>query len=481
MSKKVPVSLNSKPYQNIDSVFLDDFSEELIDGYIDDGGDTLSRPGVQNSFALGTGAPVTGAYWWENKNATVFESEGLVFLVTEAEVVTQLNSAATVLTGTGERTIFCDNGDYLVAANGGVMIYTDGTANSAVVIVDGDAPAEVTHVAFIDQYLLANEVGTGRFHFCSFISAPSAWRAVDVYTAESNPDNIISLYVNNRIIYIIGTQSLEFWFNDGTGPFSRMEGTLTSRGGMSPYSNCFVNENMFLFDDERVLVYLNGTSPTPVSIPYEKTIQELSEVDDCIMDYVNYIGKRFLIITFPTADRTFVYDVLGQYWCEWTYFDVGTDSRKRFLGNCYVYARSWNQHLFGSFQVDQIMDMRESYTADNTSVIRFRKTTGFISHGAEDLGKRSYKLTLRLKRGQGTGNGGNTMPYARFRWRDVVEGDLVWSTWRYIPLGTQGHRGFLYTMTELGTYYARQYQIECSENVKFGMGVATETIDINEF
>lgn len=477
----VPVSINSKPYQNVDAITLNDQSAALFDGYIDELGNSNARPGLLYFAILGSHKTVDGGYWWDKMGVIVVVSDGILYSLNESATVTTLSNATDRLLTTGRPT-FADNGVYLVAANGSRIIYTDGTAGSGQYIASSDAPIQVTHVAFLDGWLIVNEVGSARFHYADFTMAPTVWFAINVYTAESLPDDVIALYVLNRIIVLIGNRSIEFWFNDGVSPFSRLEGSITSRGGMAPYSNVAVNEVLFLFDDRRRLISISGTYPQMVNSSFEKTIQHFDTVSDCIMDYMTILGRHLLIATFPTEKRTLFYDLQQAYWGEWSYWDSALSTRTRFLANCYVYAKAWNKHLVGSFQDDTILQITPDTNSDNGRSRHFSKLSGFIDHGQLSKRKRVYKLTVRLKTGTGIGAGGNTVPYARIRWTDVFpNGTLATSNWRYIPLLAQGDRGFLFTMTNLGAYYARQYEIECSENVPFILSECMETLDINEF
>lgn len=474
--QKVDWPINSIPYQNVDPLTLDQLSDSLFDGYIDELGNTNKRPGFEIHQTLGTANKIDGLYWWENRQLVIIVSGGRIFK--------KINSAGTVVDITGDqlmvgiRPTFADNGDILVIANGDRMVYTDGT-NLTQYIADADAPTQVTHVAFLDQYIIANEVNSGRFYFADFLLAPTIWFAIDVFTAEANPDNIIALYVNKRVIHIFGTQSIEFWFNDGISPFSRLQGTTAQRGAMSPYTTVFVNDILYFFDDRRRLTRLVGQTPEIITTSFDVTIQNLDTVRDTIADYLTVDGRNWIVFIFPSDNRTLMFDVQNNYWAEWTNYDEGTNQRNRFLGNCYCYARGFNQHVFGSFKDDDILLMRSDLYNDAGDQIRFEKTTGFIDYDQNDNRKRSYKLTIRIKRGIGLGLGGNTEPFMRIRWRD--NGQSVWSNFRKIGLGILGDRRFNVTTRNLGSYYARQWNLQMFEDVPFVIGKSIEGIDIAEF
>jgi len=476
MSESVKHPINEKPYQNVDEIVLDQFNSEMFDAFIDDLGNTNKRQGLKALLEIATFRKIDGLFWWENQQLIIVVSEGQTFKITGS------TGAVSNLTGDllelGARPTFTDNGDTLVMANGGKMVKTDGVALTAF-IVDADAPTKVTHVAFLDQFILANEVGTGRFHFADFVGDPDIWFAIDVFTAEANPDNLIALYVNKRIIYLIGTQSIEFWANNGIDPFIRLQGTTTGRGVIGKHSTVFVNEVAYFLDDRRRFVSLVGTDLKIISTPFDKTIQNFDTVDDVLSDYVTIDGRHFILLTFPTEDRTLVYDLGGDYWGEWSYWDQGNNIRRRFLGNAYVYARGFNLHVFGSFRDGKIYTMSKDFFSDDGDDILFEKITGHIDYDTPDKDKISYKLTMRLKSGTGIGLGGNTEPNLQFSFRD--NGNPQFGNVRFISLKTRGNTAFIRTIRNLGRFKTRQIKVRLSDQVPLVIGKTLETIDVAEF
>ena len=108
MSTDVPLAINSKPYQNVDPIELTGQSESLYDGYIDEAGSTVSRPGLQSFVLLPNASPVIGSYWWESKSAVVVvTTDGKIYLITDVlgNNIT-LSTASIIMEGTN-RPFFC--------------------------------------------------------------------------------------------------------------------------------------------------------------------------------------------------------------------------------------------------------------------------------------------------------------------------------------------------------------------------------------
>ena len=477
MAKNVLFPINTPPFQNVDPIALTNLGESLYDGYIvkvEDHLLTIKRPGLTEQLSLGGLKGIQGLYWWQAKEMVIAVADGSIYKITDdSGTVSSITGDKLETTG---RPTFADNGSTLVIANGAKMVTTNGTADTAY-ISDSDAPTTVTHVAFLDNYLLANKTGSGQFYFADFSGAPSTWLAADVFTAESNPDDVVSLYVNKGIIILLGENTTEFWINDGVSPFSRLQGSTIAHGVMATHSTVFVNEIAYFFDDRRRLIRLEGSSPSPLDTSFDETIQAFSTVSDCVSDYVTFNGHNWILFTFPTEDRTLFYDLDLGYWGEWSFWDSGTNARKRFLGASYCYARSWNQHLFGSFQVDKILKMSSSVFGDDGADIRITKRTGYIDHGLPGETKTISWIRFRLKTGVGIGAGGNTEPFMTLRWRD--EGRSEWGNNRLISLKKSGDRMFNHTEPQLGAYISRQYEISCSDNCPVIIGPAIARVNSN--
>lgn len=474
MAKTFTLPINSKPYQNVDSIVLDQNSEELYDLTIDELGNSNKRSGTLKLTQLITNKGIDGNFWWEEKQIMIWVSDGNIFKQID-DTGTLIDLTNDKLEDTGTPT-FAQNGNYLVIANGGRMIYTDGTATT-IYIADADAPTSVTHVSFLDQWLIVNEVGTSKFYFADFTGAPTTWFAVDVYSAEANPDSLIALYVNKRIIVLGGTQSIEFWANDGISPFFRLQGTTTAKGMMSKHCTVFANEVGYYFDDRRRLVRMDGTNTTILSTPFDKTIQSFNTVDDCFAFYTTEQGKHIILFVFPTEDVTLFYDLLGEYWGNWSFYDVALNKRRRFIANCYAYARPWNKHYIGHWQNSDILELNLNYYNDNGQEIHISKISGHIDHDLPDKEKTSRKVTFRLKTGSGLPS--NQEPFLKLRWRD--NGSLEWSNWRYISLKLQGHNSFVVSTYDLGSYFTRQWEVAMASSIPLTIGKVVEEVDIYEF
>jgi hypothetical protein len=479
MPQTIELPINSIPYQNVDEITLDELGDSLFDGYIDENGSPNKRPGLKEFVRLKTNKPIDSIYWWESKKVLIAVSDGRIFKITDKDG-TLVELTGDKLESSGQVT-FADNGNYLVMANGGRMVYTDINGPTSY-ITDPDAPTVVTHVAFIDFFLLAFQKDGTTVQFADFETTPTSWFAADFFTAEANPDGIKALYVNRRTIYIMGTNTIEIWTNDGFSPFSRINGATIQRGVLSPYSTVNVNDNLYFFDSRRRLTVISGASAQILTTSFDKTFQSLDTFNDVIGSYTTVLGKNWIIFNFETENRTFFLDLNGpgtSYWAEWSYMNSLTNQRESFLGRSSDFASEWNLHLWGSRKTDKILSMSNDAFNDDGQKIHFRKISGWIDYDRPINQKTSYRIKSRMKSGFGIGTSNDTKATARIRWRE--DGNTVWSNYITIDLEKQGNRNFFKEIQSNGSYYARQYEISMSDEAPFVIGKTVEEIDINEF
>jgi len=523
---KIKIPIKTPIYQNIEEVGLSKFSPALIDGYMDESGNTHRRPGNTLWNDLGTGVKVDGLYWWKKKGYLIAVSGGRIFKVTTSGGAVVEITGDTLASGT--RAIFCEDGTRVFMANGGKIIhYND--AGTTIAMADADAPTAVSHVGFHDQYLICNNVGTGQMHY-SDVGDPLSWNALSFITSESSPDDLIALNIAWREILLLGKESAEIYWDDGATPFSRLEGAYTERGLGAVYSLAFFDNTWYWLDQTRRFVRIDARTPQVMSTPFDKTIQGFSTIADALGDLCEIDGRTFYILSFPTADRTFVYDYALKHWYEWCWWSDKTASYYRWTGQCICYAKDWNKWFVGSRVDGKIYEMSTSVYTDDGEAIRTLRRTAHVDHGTM-VRKRSNSVFLRLKRGTGfpagspsevTGTDANIytcirdhtssaatkpitgsnwafywelsgltggvwadatsysahIPYLIVRWKDNNKNE--WGNEHQIDLGKVGDTEFVGSLKRLGIYRGRQWEFILSDAVPLVLVDAEEDIDLCE-
>jgi len=470
-----PLPLNTKPYQNVSGVSNTAAGERYVNGILvprDVGGFVAKRrPGLLLFKDIGSGAAIDGVYWWAKRAILIVVSGGTVYKVTD-DTGTTVNLGGVSLQ-TGTRAVFAEASssgtDYLFIANGSQIAYTDGTTAPAF-LSDGDAPTSCTHISFIDQYLVANDTNTDKFYY-SAVGNPFNWSNLDFATAESNFDKSTLLLVKNRNIVIFGESSVEFWYNDGVTPFIRRNDIFVNEGTFAAYSAVDTPVGIFFLNNNREIIAMSPTGAIKkVSTPYDKTIQALSETDDAQGDHYIVGGKGFYVLTFPTAEKTYAYDYVNDYWAEWAYWQ--SSDFARYLGNNYTYAAGWNLHIVGDYNDDKLYTSSFDYYDDNGTLMKWLRVTGNVDHGNMGRRKMNIRTTFRIKSGHTIT--GNAMPYYLYRRNADLRG---WSNEHKIPAQKLGNNYPEPKLYRQGHYNIMQHELACTDAIDVEVVEAIEEFE----
>lgn len=240
---------------------------------------------------------------------------GTFYQITNAGVAT---SKGTLLTTTG-RCGIDNNGSQIIVVDGTYgYTYTIATDTFAQ-IADADFPGADT-VTFNDGYFIVNEPDSGRF-FLSALYDGTSWDALDFATAESNPDNLVSVVADHGELILLGDISTEFWSNTGNVdfPYTRMSGAAVEWGLAARWSIAKFDNSLIWLAKNRMgevqVTRLAGYQPQRVStFDIENIINSYSSVSDATGFSYLHNGHPFYQINFPTAGESWLYDGASNVW-----------------------------------------------------------------------------------------------------------------------------------------------------------------------
>lgn len=299
-------------------------------------------PGLKFVASMGTG-PIRGL--WAFGGYMYVASGSALYRVDTNYAITWLGN----INGSGPVSM-ADNGIQLfVACNPDSFIYNASTEQFAQ-ISDPDFPGAVT-VGYLDGYFIFNQPDSQEFWVTELDDGSSIY-PLDFASAEGSPDNIVSINVNHREVWLFGNNSIEVWYNAGLAdfPLARIEGAFMEIGCLAPYSVAKLNNNLFwLGSDARgngIVYQSNGYNAQRVSThAVEWQIQGYNVLTDAIGYTYQQDGHMFYVLVFPTADTTWVFDVSTGAWHERASWVNGKYLRHR--SNCQVNFN--NQIIVGDY------------------------------------------------------------------------------------------------------------------------------------
>ena len=168
-------------------------------------------------------------------------------------------------------------------------------------------------LAFIEGWLIGNQVGTRTFVTTgptpyTLLFPPSFFSLKD-----SSTDNLITLEENNRELWLVGERTSEVWYNSGLAAFS-----FSRIPGVGPQIGCAATASISRLGPSLVWLAKNEQGENFVVATNQYGWDRISNhgVDHALASYpvtsdayaysYEEDGHLFYVITFPTADVTWV-------------------------------------------------------------------------------------------------------------------------------------------------------------------------------
>lgn len=388
---------------------------------------------------------------------------GALFAVIDTDVYFINTNYTYVLCGT----IGAGTGQVSMMDNGTTLVVVDGTANGywltlGTTVLNAIVDAAfygANFVCYLDGYFIFNRPNTNQFYI-----SPPFWNGVDPFdpldiaAKIGGPDPIIAIAVVHRNLWLVGQLTTEVWYNGGGAdfPFERQPGVFVDHGMLRGYSIAVADESIIWLGRDRQgqTVVFQNQDYAAVRISnhaLENEMQQYAVVNDAIAFTYQQEGHTFYVLTFPTADKTWVYDLATQEWHERTWTD-GDGVEHRIRPNCG--AAAYNVIIVGDHENGKLYEYDlETYTDDGDPIVRRR---GF-PHLVKD-GKRVSYLKFQADVQVGAFGGSPASQQMLLRWSDTrgaTWGDTVPLA---LDFGTTGEYYQSPTVQRLG--YARDRVFE---------------------
>jgi hypothetical protein len=318
-----------------------------------------------------------------------------------------------------------------------------------------------------------NEPNSQRLWITSLLDGLSV-DPLDFVSAEGAPDDITALIVDHREVWVLGTNSVEVWYNAGTAdfPLQRIQGAFNEIGCISPYSLAKLDNGVFwLGSDARgkgIVYRANGYTGTRISThAVEWQIQQYADITDAFGYTYQQDGHAFYVLIFPSANTTWVYDVATQAWHERAGFENGQFTRHR--SNCQMAFN--NEIVVGDFQTGNIYAFDLEDYSDNGQIQKWYRTWRALPTGQNNFKRTAqHSLQLNCEAGVGLNTGQGSDPQVMLRWSD--DGGHTWSNehWTSLgPIGAYGRRTFWRRLGMTLKLRDRVYELSGTDPVKIAI------------
>ena len=384
-----------------DSRMINLFPEVLPE---DSGGKTsafLQRaPGLRSLATIGIG-PIRGLHSYGN----------YMYVVSGASLYQVDTSYRTILLGTVANdgpVSMADNGIQLfVACNGPSYIFNN-TTNAFAQITDPDFTGALT-VSYLDGYFIYIEPNSQLVWSTALLDGTSI-DPLDFASAEGSPDNLVSSIVDHSEAWLFGTNTVEVWYNAGNAgfPLQRIQGAFMEIGCAATYSVAKLDNSVFwLGADTRgkgVVYRAKGYSGVRLSThAVEWQIQQYANISDATAYTYQQDGHSFYVLSFPSANATWVYDVATGVWHERAGYANGDFIRQR--AACQTFFN--NAITLGDYQTGELYTYDLTLFADGGRTQKWLRSWRALPPNTNNL-TRTAQHSLQLDCESGVGLDGGT-------------------------------------------------------------------------
>ena len=207
------------------------------------------------------------------------------------------------------------NNTQTLFAHSGGWHYTTGTTVKP--IPTGPPNAIAT---YMDGYIVFTEEVDGEFGLTA-INDLTSIDPLDIAEAEALPDDLVSVFADQREVWLLGNLSTEIWADTGAAafPFERIPGGVLSVGCAAPFSVAYCDGSLFWLTQDKsgnaTVIRTVGYQTVRVSThALEHAIEGYDVISDAYGFGYQQEGHAFYVLTFPTADVTWVYDCATKLW-----------------------------------------------------------------------------------------------------------------------------------------------------------------------
>ena len=385
---------------------------------------------------------------------------------------TSTNGSGTGLTlnltfGTGSGS----TGNYVVSGSQTVSSETMYLINFSVLPSSDGAFSGASIVDIVDNYFVYNRPNTQQWAASNLLS-PITY-GLSYASKFTGPDNLVSLVCDHGQVYLLGEQTSEVWADQGTFPFAfqRIPGS-SSQHGLAAANSIARLGNSFAYvaknnRGQAEIVIMTGYFPQRISTHAVENTLVNESISDAIAYTYQLEGHECYVVTFPSLDITWVYDITTQLWHKWLWTD-SQNNYHRHRSNCSAFFQ--NVVLVGDWQNGQIYQLDpNNYTDNSDSIRRLRR----CPHLTTDL-QRQYFDELQIQFQPGVGLEGITdpplnaetigaNPQAMLRWSS--DGGSTWSNEHWSGIGKVGRYKNRIIWRRLGWARDRIYEVVVTDPI----------------
>jgi hypothetical protein len=369
-----PIPLVGSPYDTRDPI---EAARRCVNLYAEKNGKEAvfpfrywPTPGLTRIATTPNGNPVRGEYTASNGDLYVVSGGSLYYVAldftfTELGAIVERNTPVAM----------ADNGLCLVVCDGSAAGYVVDLSTRQFGQINDEAFFGADRVDYCDTYFIFNRPGTNQWYISrsestfEMLTTGGAFDPLDIVAKTGGADALITLIVKHREVWLIGTLTSEVWYNAGSADFAfaQLPGSFIDHGCVARYSVAKQDVSVFWLARDRegqgIVVSTEGYGLKRISThAIEAEFRSYSVISDAIGFCFQQNGHAFYVLTFPTADKTWCYDLSAGEWHEWAWLD-GNGVLHRHRANSHTFA--YGRNIVGDWQNGRLYALDPTVLTDD--------------------------------------------------------------------------------------------------------------------
>ncbi|MDE1971085.1 MAG: hypothetical protein KGI50_05955 [Patescibacteria group bacterium] len=387
-----------------------------------------------------------------------------VYAVNAGNTYTNIGTLATV---SGMVSI-SDNGTNAILVDGSTVGWKISLTTNAMIQLVDPAFYGADKVDYVDGFFIFNKPNSAQWYISNYQDV--TFNPLDIASKSTDADSLVTLIVIHRDIWLLGALNTEVWYNTGAADFTfgRLPGIYIEHGCAAKYSVAKIDTSVFWLSKDRqgqgiVVRGANYQAERISTHAIETAIASYSTISDAIGYTYQYGGHAFYMLSFPTADVTWCFDLATQQWHQRAFLNPD-GSLSRHLSNCH--SANGGRNLVGDWQNGSVYQFDpNSYTDNGKPILRLRSFP-YIGNDSKRVFYHQFVADMEVGRGLAD----FTDPMVRLRWSD--DQGASWGNAVSQSLGKQGQYLTSVQFQRLGYARDRVFELSWSAAVKTALNGA---------
>lgn len=276
---------------------------------------------------------------------------------------------------------------------------------------------------FLDGYFVVSNPNGPNFQ-TSASEDGLTWSGLNAQQVSDFPDNIVAVENYMHYLVIFGFNTSVVFYDTGSNStiFARYEGTYAYAGLVGSWAKCKLNNTIYYLSRNEngvgTLCYLDGfTSKAIQDYSFQQEIQQYSTISDAIFYGYQEFGHMFVVMNFPTAGKTWVYDVGEQKFHNRGLYNPTTASYQIDRGRFFMSAFGVN--MVGDYSNGNVYRQSMTVATDNSASIRWVRRAPHLYEQQVRMFYPAFIVAMNF----GNANQGQ-VPELFLKWSD--DGGMTW-------------------------------------------------------